>query len=356
MSEERLVFDSLDACLGPRGSRFFGTGYKRVGQQLHHIATDGLTGPGAGADARATLTYPADWSRKAAGRELRPHLSSIDALVLAASLAEIHLNGAHGLDEEQRRRTWLRSADIRAGSRPHEDLADFAVSARLAHSAPVGPVHGGGGAGEAEGAAAGPYAPVSSVYDCRIGELKVRCDFVHEAAGDRPRGPARYATDEEALGAARTRHYGAGYKAHSHHADGVSVDLAEQRVRARQFVVPSVERLHEAHGAEAAYAPSVSLVDTLVCVAQLAQALLYAQDGVDRGRSNTLWMRRTVVGAHSPLRPMAGPIEAKAYVTRTRLLGLGDGTWRVADLAVDDFSGIYGRCSIAHQLPMLAAA
>ncbi|MEV0277003.1 AvrD family protein [Streptomyces sp. NPDC050610] len=347
MSEERLIFDSLDACLGPRGSRFFGTGYKRVGQQLHHIEADGLTGPGAGADARATLTYPADWSRKAAGRELRPHLSSIDALVLAASLAEIHLNGAHGLDDEQRRRTWLRTADIRAGSRPHEDLTDFAVSARLAHTGPAGP---------ADAAGTGPNTPVSSVYDCRIGELKVRCDFVHEAGGAGPRGPARYETDEEALGAARTRHYGAGYKAHSHHADGVSVDLAEQQVRARQFVVPSVERLHEAHGAEAAYAPSVSLVDTLVCVAQLAQALLYAQDGVDRGRSNTLWMRRTVVGAHRPLRPMAGPIEAKAYVTRTRLLGLGDDTWRVADLAVDDFSGVYGRCSIAHQLPMLAAA
>ncbi|MEC4017864.1 AvrD family protein [Streptomyces sp. H27-D2] len=343
MSSGKLLFDSLDACLGPGDSRFFGSGYKRVGQHLRHIVADGSTEPGGTVAARAALSYPLDWSRKADGRELRPHLSSIDALVLAASLAEIHLNAARGLRPGQQRRTWLRSADVRAGARPHEDLSDFAVEARLRSTGP----------------ARGPYGPDAetySVYDCRIGGLKVRCTFAHEVGDPARGGPARYVSDEDALGPASERHYGEGYKAHSQHADDVSVELAEQRVRARQYVEPGSGGAAVVKGAEAAYAPSVSLIDCMVSVAQLAQALLYSYDRVDRVDSNTLWMRRISIGAQAPSRPYGGPFDASARVTRTRLLGHDGGSWRVADLTVDDFNGIHGWCSLAHRLPVAAAA
>ncbi|WKX70282.1 AvrD family protein [Streptomyces sp. XD-27] len=354
MTEDLLLFDSLDACLGPHESRFFGAGYKRVGQYLRHIVADGSTAPGAQVNAWASLTYPRDWSRKSSARELRPHVSSIDVLVLAASLAEVHLNTGHGLTPEQQRRTWLRSVDIRASNRPHEDLTDFPVRARLLES---------GSEGEGTGL-------LRSTYDCRVGGLKARCAFVHEPGARTAAGggdPVCHVFDSvaDALGPAQVRVYGEGYKTHRQTARHVAVDLAGQRVRARQQLA-----LHPADqderagrgglgarlGAEAAYAPSVSMVDALVSIAQLAQALLYAQDDLARGRSDTLWMRRMVIEADTPTRPADEPFDAAAYTTKNRLISLDGELWRATDLKVDDFCGIHGWCSIAHRLPARRAA
>ncbi|TVL89913.1 AvrD family protein [Streptomyces sp. SAJ15] len=334
-------FTSLDACLGPGDERFFGSGYKRVGQYLSDVTASGSAALGALVVARAGLSYPLDWSRKSPGSRLRPHLSSIDALVLAAQLAEIQLNHSRSLTADEQRHTWLRAAEIRAGSRPHEDLASFPVRARLCETA------------ESPASTA-----LRSTYDCRIGGLKVRCVLEHAAGeGHRADRPAAvYATGEEALGPARTRHYGDGYKTRRLIAEGVAVDLGGQRVRAGQRIVPEPGDGAATRGAEAAYAPSVSLVDCLVGIAQLAQVLLYSQDEVSRGSSNTLWMRRILIETDSPVRPLDRPIDAVAYTTKTRMLRMGAGLWRCSDLAVDDFRGIRGSCSIAHQLPMAWAA
>ncbi len=58
--------------------------------------------------SRTRTTGPA----KSGAGDLRPHLSSIDALVLAATLAEVHIARASPRPAE-RRRIWLRHADVR---------------------------------------------------------------------------------------------------------------------------------------------------------------------------------------------------------------------------------------------------
>lgn len=339
MTKNRLHFDSLDACLGPARTRFFGSGYQQVNQHLTKISAAGAAEPGAGAQGRAALTYPSDWSRKSPGRELRPHLSTIDALVLAVSLAEVHLTTAHRLTWEQRRYTWLRSADIRAGTRPHEDLSDFPVSAQLRSLAdqPSG-------------------LPLRSVYDCRIGELRVFCTLEHAAGPGtvRPPSTSQFDTIADALGPSADRLYGDGYKRHTQHAAHVTVDLATERVRARQRLAAGAQTIQ--HGAEAAYAPSVSLVDCVLAIAQLAQTFLYSLDGIDRSSSNTLWMRRMVISADSPDRPFRGPFESVAYSAKNRLLHAQGRRWRAIDIATDNFCGIHGWCSLAHMLPLREAA
>ncbi|MEU6389714.1 AvrD family protein [Streptomyces sp. NPDC046939] len=335
---KELFYGSLDSCLGPGSARFFGSGYKRVTQTLRDISTDGSARPGARVTARGTLTYPRDWSRKTGSGDLRPHLSSIDALVLAASLAEAHLARSFGLDAAQRRRVWLRHADVRAGSSPHEELADFPVRGELIDVAGVD----------------GEESVLASTFECRVGRLKVRCTLVHEQ-GAGSAGPAVYADAEQALGPAGTRHYGAGYKQHEQYGEQVRVDLERQRVRVLQRVVgPDADAPASTHGAEAAYGPSVSLVDALVGVAQLAQILLYAQDGLDRGDSDTLWMRRFVISARTPVRPLGRGFVPTVSTEGSRILSMGDARWRTAELAVDDFAGIGGRCWLAHRLPAAA--
>lgn len=337
MSSKDLIYGSFDSCLGPGTTRFFGSGYKRVVQDLKDITTDGSGQPGALVTARGTLTYPQDWSRKSGAGELRPHLSSIDALVLAVTLAEVHLNRAFGLTAAQQRRTWLRQADVRAGSSPHEDLADFSVEGRLMAG---------------DGPDSGRTTPTGTTFDCRVGGLRVRCTLVHER-GSGAEGPATYADASQALGPASARHYGEGYKNRNQYAEHVHVDLERQRIQGRQRVV-TAQPDFEAHGAEAAYGPSVSPVDALVGVAQLAQALLYAQDGLARGSTDTLWMRRFVIDTLTPVRPLGRDFATTVRTAGTRLLTMGGQTWRTADLTVDDFSGISGRCSLAHRLPAAA--
>lgn len=337
MSNQELVYGSLESCLGPGSSRFFGSGYKRVTQGLKDITTDGSADPGGLVTARGTLTYPRDWSRKSGAGELRPHLSSIDALVLAANLAETHLGRAFGLGAAERRRIWLRSADVRAGSAPHEDLADFPVHGRLL---------------SVEGPA-GEDSTLASTFDCRVGSLKVRCTLVHEQGGGAGT-PVTYDDEKQALGPARARHYGAGYKQRDQYAERVRVDLDRQEIQGLQRVVATDEEAHTC-GAEAAYGPSVSLVDALVGVAQLAQVLLYAQDGLTRGATDTLWMRRFVISAETPVRPLGHSFTPTVRTASSRLLSMGDARWRTAELAVDDFAGIDGRCWLAHRLPAAAA-
>ncbi|MGP4044407.1 AvrD family protein [Streptomyces sp. 2A115] len=336
MISKDLFYGSLDSCLGPESTRFFGSGYKRVVQDLRKITTDGSAEPGAQVTARGTLTYPQDWSRKSGSDELRPHLSSIDALVLAATLAEVHVNRAFGLTAAEQRRTWLRHADVRAGSSPHEDLADFPVEGRLLAVA-----------------SRWEASSLTSTFDCRIGALRVCCNLAHERGTDRTAGAATYTDATEALGPAWARHYGEGYKKRHQQAEQVHVDLDRQRIRGQQRVV-ATETPAESHGAEAAYGPSVSLVDALVGVAQFAQVLLYAQDGLSRSSSDTLWMRRFVIGTETPVRPLGRSFAPTVHTAGSRLLGMGGETWRTAELAVDDFSGISGRCSLAHRLPAAA--
>ncbi|MFJ9010367.1 AvrD family protein [Streptomyces canus] len=334
MNSKDLFYRSFDSCLGPGSARFFGSGYKRVDQDLRDITTDGSAEPGALITARGTLTYPRDWSRKSGTDELRPHLSSIDALVLAVTLAEVHIGRAFGLTAAQQRRTWLRHADVRAGSSPHEDLADFPVEGRLLASDTLDREHS---------------ALTGTTFACRVGGLRVRCTLAHEQ-GDGARGPVTHADASQALGPASARHYGHGYKNRDQYADHVHVDLDQQRIQGHQRVV-ATQPDPETHGAEAAYGPSVSPVDALVGVAQLAQALLYAQDGLLRGSTDTLWMRRFVIGAQTPVRPLGQSFATTVRTAGTRLLTMGGQTWRTSDLAVDDFAGISGRCSLAHRLP-----
>ncbi|MFI0238028.1 AvrD family protein [Streptomyces sp. NPDC016845] len=335
---KELFYGSLDSCLGPGSTRFFGSGYKRVTQTLRDISTDGSGRPGARVTARGTLTYPRDWSRKAGSGDLRPHLSSIDALVLAASLAEIHIARSFGLTPAQRRRVWLRHADVRAGSSPHEELTDFPVRGELTDVA----------------GADGGESVLASTFECRVGRLRVRCTLVHEQ-GAGSGGPVTYADEKQALGPAGTRHYGEGYKQREQYGEQVRVDLERQRVRVLQRVVAQdADASAPTHGAEAAYGPSVSLVDALVGVAQLAQILLYAQDGLARGDSDTLWMRRFVISARTPVRPLGRGFVPTVSTAGSRILSMGDARWRTAELAVDDFAGIGGRCWLAHRLPAAA--
>ncbi|GIX21383.1 MAG: hypothetical protein KatS3mg121_0166 [Gammaproteobacteria bacterium] len=100
--------------------------------------------------------------------------------------------------------------------------------------------------------------------------------------------------------------------------------------------------------------PHFTALDMLVCGAQLAQALLYHLDGIDRSRSENLWMRSVELHMPSPIEYVCGrALLLDVTLERTRVIPRRDGTWRTAELcgATPAQSSFAIRAALAHRIP-----
>jgi hypothetical protein len=324
---------SIDEHLGPASGRYFGEGFKRVDHALTELSLGQLDGRGCVA-ATATLSYPGDWSRKSAG-SLRPHLSSIDGLVIAVELADAYLTHSFGLDLARRRRAWVRSFEMRVAA-PTEELESFPVSARHEGCTPV----------------LGGYCDFVSTFACLVGTIRVTCEIEHEIATCDARA-GRYATADELLGDALLRHYGDAYKRRTQDIAEVATSADDETVRAAIGVRDPLATVDLGLGG--AYQPAVSMVDCLLSMAQLAQVLAYSLDSVQRAESNTFWMRRLSFSADTPVHALGERFDAGLGVPRSKLLEVGGSRWRALDLG-GHFGAISTNGSIAHALPAARTA
>jgi hypothetical protein len=332
-------FDSVDDCLGPAAGRFFGAGFRHVVHRITDITVQPGDNGGGRVHARAGLRYPPDWSTKSTEEYQRPHLSSIDALLIAVRLGEIYLTHTHGLGRPQRRRMWLRRSAMKAPSAPQEDLSEFDVEAvnvdhRVEPNSLCGHV---------------------SVFECVVGSLKVTCEIEHEVSNTRtsspyPGSPGRYPSSESILGAADGRYYGDGYKFRRQTIANLDVDPDNQYIECQVRVTPiGFEGLRD-DGFGGHYSPSVTMVDCFLSLAQLTQVLIYRLDGIDRSRSNTLWLRTLTMDSRTPYQPMLSSFTASVALTKSKTVGFRGGTWRTFSVS-GQFQGIQLRITGAHQLP-----
>ena len=323
---EPVVYSSLDEVVGPAVRRFFVEGYRRVRHVLRDVAVE-AGGPGPGrVTGSAVVCYPADWSVNEAGPGLRPHLCTIDAWVLAARLSECYLAYGLGLDEGQRRRAWLRSGQVRAGSRPQEEMDRFPVQAQVAYSRP---------------------SPASlrgylTAIDCLIGPLKVRYEVEHDP-GAGPAGSSAPAGELPGAGG----YYANGYRQVRHDLSNLHIDPVQSRAAA---VVTVREPAEPGDGLEACYRPALSGVDATIVAAQLAQALVHQLDDTPRGATGTLWMRRVAYTSPTPYQPVANPFIATVSLNRSLVIRKDGRRWRTADLEAQ-LLGIHGTFSVTHVLP-----
>src|SRR6266550_1825416 len=320
------VYGDIDELLGCAEGRFFGAGHRKVTHTVGSLAARTDDNNVDHVQGKATIDYPADWSVKGRASGLRLHLSSIDALVLAAHLAEYHLAQNCRLDADQRRRAWLRSVTMTAGTAPQLELTDFDIRARVGRAEPTLP----------------SIDDNVSIVDCRIGPMKVRCEVEHEA-GIR-------AVPE----AVELCSVGSGYQQTGREIRAVRADRAVGCVEGLVKVVYPAGGKH-ADGLGAAYLPALTPVDALVVSAQLAQVLLYGMDDVDRGHTDTMWLRRLTMTLPTPYQPITNAFTASMSALKSRLVTLDGNTWRTADV-VADLLGIHVLASIAHTLPDRARA
>lgn len=328
MTETPLLYRSIDDYLGPGETRFFGAGYRRARHRVVDVEVDA-----PGTRATVDVAYPTDWSTKSEKIDLRPHLSTVDMLVLGAQLSEAHLAHAYGLDEQARASAWLRKVTLRSGNTPQEELVGLPGKAIL------------------RGTTAVPGVPGlhDSVYECAVGVMRARYEIRH-ASGAHVTTAGRYPTLDDVLGDAASRYYGTGFTAQHHDVSDVRIDMSELHAEATVRIGQVDDAPTSIRGMDGAYQPAVSPVDCFVVDLQLAQVLMYELDSLRRSESNTLWMLRTVLEMSTPLRPYPAPLVATAKITDRHLVPLRGARWRNVDIE-GDCGGVSLRCSFAHQLP-----
>ncbi|MCZ7459564.1 AvrD family protein [Streptomyces sp. WMMC940] len=343
-----LRLGNVSDYLGAPERRFFGEGYKRAQQRLTgvaaHTAPGGpATGEGAPVvTATAAVDYPADWSRKGTVDQ-KPHLSTIDVLLLGVRLTEELLGHHRGLTGAELRDSWIRRARIKAGAVPVEDgLSGFPVSARLG----------------AETASPDPGRTVS-VVDATVGALTVRVELdhpdVHRGARAGTAGADSGPEPGTAPGQPLRRPFGDGCKKRRQSIEDVVVGAGRDTATAVVRLDAWDEASGPGEGTEGGHQPSAGLIDAFVVALQLGQIMLYELDQVDRADSHTLWMRSTLFEASTPHRPLAtpegGPLPVTAELRNATVLRNRSGeTWRRADI-VAELSGVGVVCSVAHRLP-----
>ncbi|MEV0175061.1 AvrD family protein [Streptomyces sp. NPDC050803] len=333
---KELLLDSVDDYLGPGEKRFFGSGFRRVRYRYDKVEATG------GRDVPTELTggldvvYPADWSTKARRGDLRPHLSTVDGLIVAVHLSELALTHALGLGPQSRRAGRVLEARIKAGTTPDEELTGLPVRTTVL-GVPVPD-------GEGESV---------SRLQTLVGGMRIRTDLRHPQSGPAASAPvaaATYAGPAELLGPVERQYYGTGFTARTQSVRKVAVLVAEARAHAVVDVAQEPGTVLATEGTEGLYQPFVGLIDTFVTSLQLGQILLYETDGISRGASNTLWMRTTVLRASAEPDPIRYETPLDVRLENSALLRRDEEMWRAADI-VGQLAGNTVRCSVAHRLP-----
>jgi hypothetical protein len=323
----------IDDYLGPSTTRFFSTGYRRVGYHFSDIAITVVDNRTGQLSATLAISYPRDWSTKTADIDLRPHLSTVDAILCAIRMSEMYLVRAYSPTPERRRRMWVRKVKIRAGVSPEEHLDHLEVLTQLVqtYSEP------------------GSLCGFVSVLDTRLGAMRIRCEIEH-ACADPDIGSAIYGNPEDLLGPAAQRYYGNGFAFRSHRIDNLTVNLTELIAMATVDIGKEIVEAPIDHGLEGYYQPIPTMVDCFVTNLQLGQVLMYEMDAMKRGESNTMWMRQTTLEAVDPRhRARHGRLLFTSLVN-TGLLEMRSHPWRTADI-IGQFGGVSLRCAVAHALP-----
>lgn len=295
--------DAFDTLLGPAANRYFGTGYRRIDQKLLQLAdttaenTDTAALTSLAASGVASITYPEDWSTKGGSARV-PHLSTLDALALAAELAEAYLSRI-GVTSDGIEASWLEQFAVRAGATPLErvDAIPVALTVSRAMEATARPDE------------------FRTVLACRIGSLSGTVTLRHPAPS--LAGLPWAAT----LGAMREpRIHTTLFRSMEHVSSLSSLDETAATLDMEHTVRPSGTAPRRAAGLEARYWPSIGLTDAAAIGGQMAQVLIYAGDEVARDNTDTLWMRRATFTATSPVRVVGVPQPSRMIVTRRRAL------------------------------------
>jgi len=275
---------SLENLLGPSQGRYFAAGYRGVEHTVAPVIRN--LGTGGPLTTTATARYPADWSTDGSGRSRTPHLTSVDAVILAVLTVEPAL----GTDAAGR---WVRDVELHAGTEPWWDLDAIPVSI---HTEPTA------GGTRLRG---------------RVGNIRTvvqLCDGEPDPAA----APAGSPPDDA------PSVYGEAFRRTAGTTHVRPVDRSTQSVQAvHRFAVEDDPDPSAGSGIESAYRPALTVVDYLVTMGQLTQVLVYELAGTARAAVGNLWMRSLRILDVPRPEPLPTTLTTTTTLVRDRLLTRG---------------------------------
>jgi hypothetical protein len=293
--------EGFDDLLGPAGNRFFGSTYRQVIRSLGGVTESVAQGSQLqSVTGLLSLTYPDQWSRKVEEVAALPHLSSIDAVIGAASLLEAHLCSDRLNVDLATDTLRLTSVEVKAGSQPLQGISAVPMTGWFPRT---------------EVTTAGTLA-VTYLVD--LSGFRVRFEFgaARSDTGAHP-GPCENVTST----------------------DGRLADLPVVSTPLPALRFDQITADIGAGTASCRVPPSlyedvrrgISVVDAVIVVAQLVQTILYANSPEERARSHNLWMRSIKIDVSAGTRAPQDSCLAEARLLRSQVVRLpGSGRWRTA--------------------------
>lgn len=294
------VADPLDTYLGPSEGRYFSSGYRHVQHQVDASAGD------SSLHAVGRLRYPDDWSVDGAGRRRVPHLSSIDAVTLSLLALEQTMPAVGDVNLEH---LYVASIRLRAGATPWEHLDNVPVQLACTHDATG--IH----------------------LDGTAGNIRVQIRIADSHRRE-PVGRAGQSVYGELFRTTRCR----------------TVDLqhvGHAALVGSHFVDFSLEE--EPEGLEAGCWPGLTVLDYLVTLGQITQALVYSSAGLNRASAGPLWMRTMRVERDAtPNRAAEANFLSRAKITRDRVIERARERLHDVQVVVQTTSGVRATSTLAY--------
>ncbi|MFF1829998.1 AvrD family protein [Paenarthrobacter sp. NPDC058040] len=321
-----LVLANVDDYLGPKSTRFFGSGYRQTtpalrGLSIHHTA-DGTTLM----EARGSVRVGDHWSVKGSTAQ-QPHLGTTDAIVLALEAAEALL--ASRYSPSILPSVYVRQLTLTAGTTPIEDiLNNFPVTATTNGQSDDGIM----------------------MIHVEMASMKAVL-ALHHPLCVASKANLRTENPDALVGDAAKRVYGDIYKSRETDIRDITLENTELSGSATLAIEQPFDEQHDSVGLEGAYQPGLSLMEAFVATLQLGQVLLYELDGLTRAESNTLWMRRTVITATEPPSSIENGLPLNVKLRRSRILPLNGSNWRCAEIEGRIGSQLGITCDVAHEVP-----
>lgn len=312
------VVTSIDDILGPSEQRYFGEGYKRTQYECNiNYDTDFAQG-------LVSVAYRTDWSQKKT-QSRRPHLSTIDAFLIAGRVSYAIIKRHYQLSAHQSSQAWIRHVSIKAGAEALEDLDAVRLSAQLLDTS------------SSQDSLFGTLTRVKTKLDSM--EIEVIID--HEAKADHSQSVVSFSDEDEYFNSDfRLRHCHLANNTFCDAICAVSSDLL--------FQCPG----KPSTGAMGHYPNALMMVDWLTCFAQLSQLVMYRLDKLDRNETHNLWMRSVTVTTPYPIIP-----RRKHTLTlrsmKNSLVKKKDSSWRLATVngSVSGHPEFNLTAKLCHQLP-----
>ena len=250
-----VVIRSIDDYLGPSSQRFFGSGYKRSSYQIQpHMDDDKLS-------ATVDVSYPADWSLKQKGADLRPHLSTVDVMILGVRSAETLLHNVLGLTPNQIELATIQKLVVRAGTRPEESLEGLQLSAEIKKTVTATNSNG---------------RTTDSTVVAQVGVMQATVVVRHETPHARQLAPPNYSyLIEDSDG-----YWGAGYRYGDQIIENVVADIGALSAEAEVNVFSELSSLPRPKSSHSL--GFVTFIDAFVSLLQLTSSMALIEVGLKR--------------------------------------------------------------------------